>query len=168
MKLCIPLVIYLILSGIGLSVQLYHALTGESYHLRVRGMPVSKNHITIGGFLIDLVFTAIVACFLNFLCMKGYVGVAWAFIILKLFFSILVILLVFSLVMNLKQHHMRHHRRERMADYPGAMGHMVNPESIPRNVIVDDRGVKYSQIQEPSGRTESIGQAMFDLQMSGR
>ena len=163
MKLCIPLVIYLILSGVSLSVQLYHALTGESYKIHVRGMPVSKNHITIGGFLIDLVFTAIVACFLNFLCMKGYEGIAWAFIILKLFFSVLVILLVFSLVMNLKQHHMH---RERMADYPGNQ-RIVN-DGYPHNVIVDDRGIKYTQIQEPTGRTESIGQAMFDLQMSGR
>jgi len=167
MKLCTPLVIYLVLAGIGLAGQLYHVLTGEPVAVNVRGHRVTHRHVTLAGFLVDLIVTTLVACFLNFLCMKGYVGVAWALILLKLFLTVLVVLLVLSVLMNMRHHHMRH-RREKMADYPGAMGHMVNPESIPRNVIVDDRGVKYSQIQQPGGRVESIGQAMFDLQMSGR
>lgn len=167
MKLCTPLVIYLVLAGLSLGGQLYHVLTGEPVSVQVRGHHVTHRHVTFVGFLVDLIVTVLIACFLNFLCMKGYVGVAWALILLKLLLTILVILLVLSVLMNMRQYHMRH-RQEKMADYPGAMGHLVNPESIPRNVIVDDRGVKYSQIQQPGGRIESIGQAMFDLQMSGR
>jgi hypothetical protein len=168
MKLCTPLVIYIVLAGLGLGAQLYHALTGEPVSVHIMGRRVTHKHVTFGGLLVDLVFTALVACFLNFLCIKRYVGVAWAFIVLKLFLTVLVVLLVLSLLMNMRQHHRQHRHREKMADYPGALSAHVNPESIPRNVTVHDRGVDYTQIQQPGGRVESIGQAMFDLQMSGR
>ena len=84
MKLCTPLVIYLVLAGLSLGGQLYHGLTGEPVSVHIRGHHVTHRHVTLGGLLVDLAVTALVACFLNFLCVKGYVGVAWAFIVLKL------------------------------------------------------------------------------------
>lgn len=161
---CAPLVLYALISSVGLIVQLKDVLTGKDMEIvHSSGHHIKRKHLSLAGFLMNVVVVLVWGYLLHFLCMKGYTSIAWVLVLLKLVFVLLLVVLIFSVMMNFEMHHKLH--KERMENYPSAVSSGTSSKE-PKSKYVKVGGLPYFEEQNRlGGYNESIGQALLERNM---
>ena len=86
MKLCIPALVYLILSIIGLIIVLTQEIIARETHIFI--------------LLFKALFIGLWTWLLSFICSKGHIGVAWFLVFLPLILMIIVIIVAASVAIK--------------------------------------------------------------------